>query len=441
MEQQDMLRADEETQSALRPQIDRNLANIIADPVAHADGRLLQALAQLRREQPLGIASADGFNPFWVVTRQADLRAMATRPDDFLNGGPDPTLISRAASEQMQQLLEGRDFPVRGIIYMDRPDHPLYRAVASEFFHARNLDTLAGQVRATAAGFVDHMLGFDGACDFARDVAFLYPLRVIMQIIGVPREDEPLMLRLSKEFIGASDEDLARDGAARDGAELGQALVDLTRDFSAYFDRMMEDRRAHPRNDLVSVIANATIDGVRMPDLEARSYCFIAATAGHDTTASVTAGGMLALCRNPGLLDQIRDDPEQIKAFVEEATRLYTPVKVTMRRAAADIEFAGRQFLKGDWIAMAWASGNRDEAVFEDPDSFRMDRRPNKLISYGNGPHVCLGQHLARLEMRTFFEELTRKVETVELAGEPKGMASFFVSGLKSLPIRFTPRR
>ena len=100
-----------------------------------------------------------------------------------------------------------------------------------------------------------------------------------------------------------------------------------------------------------------------------------------------------------------------------------------------------RQFQKGEWIAMAWASGNRDDEVFEDPDVFRMDRRPNKLISYGNGPHVCLGQHLARLEMRLFFEELARNVESVELAGEPKYMASFLVSGLKSLPIRFNRRR
>lgn len=428
-------------QSSARPGISKEQANLIANPAAHADGRLLQVFADLRRNQPLGIASPDGFDPFWVVTRQADLRAIALRGDDFLSGARDPVLTPRASSEQMRKMLDGRDFPLRSIVYMDRPDHPIYRAVASDFFHARNLDQLAEDIRGTAAGFVERMLAFDGACDFSQDVAFLYPLHVIMKIMGVPIEDESLMLRLSKEFAGASDGDLARSGRANNGSDLGQALVELTNDFNQYFDGMMEDRRASPKGDLVSVIANAKINGERMPELEARSYCMVAATAGHDTTAAVTAGGMLALCENPRLLDQIRDNPEQIKTFVEEAARLHTPVKLTMRSAAQDIELANRQFEKGDWIAMAWSSGNRDEAVFEDPDAFRMDRRPNKLISYGNGPHVCLGQHLARLEMRIFFEELARHVESVELAGEPKYMASFLVSGLKSLPIRFNRRR
>ena len=122
---------------------------------------------------------------------------------------------------------------------------------------------------------------------------------------------------------------------------------------------------------------------------------------------------------------------------VEEAARLHSPSKITMRTCVQDIDLCDRQFRAGDWIAMAWASGNRDENLFPDPDVFRIDRKPNKLISFGNGPHVCIGQHLARLEMRLLFEEIARRLDGAELAGEPKCMASLMVSGLKNLPVRY----
>lgn len=420
--------------------IPRHEANIIVDPEAHADGRLLDTLAKLRRDQPIAFAEADDVDPFWIITRQEHLRWIAMRPDTFTNGGRNQTLVTRSATRQMQEMLAGQSWPVRTIVQMDPPDHQKYRAVAAEFFHARNLDTLTETIRAIARDFVSRLLAYGDYCDFAQQIAFNYPLHVIMRILGVPAEDEPLMLRLTQEFFGVSDTELARGGQSATNAGAGEALVNVTAEFNAYFDRMMAVRRTAPRSDLMSVIATARIDGEPMPELEARSYCFVAATAGHDTTAAVTAGGMLALCENPGLLDEIRGDPEKIRAFVEEATRIHSPAKITMRTAAADAVVGDTAITQGDWIAMAWASGNRDEALFEDPDTFRIDRKPNKLISYGNGPHVCIGQHLARLEMRLFFEELTDRIADVELAGTPRSMASLMVSGLKSLPIRFKPR-
>jgi cytochrome P450 len=150
---------------------------------------------------------------------------------------------------------------------------------------------------------------------------------------------------------------------------------------------------------------------------------------------------MLALCENPGLIDEIRGDPEKIKAFVEEAIRVYPPIKFGIRSAARDVEIDGRQIRAGDMVNLAFCSGNRDEAVFDDPDVFRIDRRPNKHISFGSGPHVCLGQHLARLELRLFFEELTNRIGSVELAGEPKCVANLLMSPHKTMPIRFTPRQ
>lgn len=426
--------------AGLRPEIGGDIAAIIADPWAHADGRVLDALAWLRRNQPLGIAEPDGYDPFWVVSRQADLRAIAMKGDVFHNTLR-VNMIDKAARQQMQELYKDRDFPLRSILHMDPPDHPKYRAIASGFFHARNLDGLAGQIRAIAAEFADKLVDLGGECDFATEIAFTYPLRVIMTVLGVPQADEPMMLRLTQELFGTADEDLAREGNANtSGADVGAALAAVTADFDAYFDDLLADRRRQPRDDLISVIANADIDGKPMPALEARSYCIVAATAGHDTTAGVTAGGFKAICEDGALLPAIRDDSDAIKAFVEEAARLHSPSKITMRTAVHDIELCERQFRAGDWIAMAWASGNRDETLFPDPDVFRIDRKPNKLISYGNGPHVCLGQHLARLEMRLLFEELARRVASAELAGEPKCMASLMVSGLKNLPVRYRLR-
>jgi cytochrome P450 len=420
----------------MRPDVPADIAALLSDPKAHADGRLLDAFAWLRANQPLGIAEPEGYDPFWVVTRQADLRAIAMKGDVFHNERVN--MIDRAALRQMQELLKGRDFPVRSILHMDAPDHPKYRAVASGYFHAKNLDGLTDQIRAIAAEFADRMVEGGEEGDFAQDIAFKFPLRVIMTVLGVPQEDEPLMLRLTQELFGTADDDLAREGNANTtGAEVGDALAAITADFDAYFDDLMAERRKQPRNDLITVIANAEIDGKPMPALEARSYCLVAATAGHDTTAGVTAGGFKALCNDPSLLPAIRDNPEAIKAFVEEAARLHSPSKITMRTAVQDIELCDRQFRAGDWLAMAWASGNRDETLFPDPEVFRMDRKPNKHISFGNGPHVCIGQHLARLEMRLLFEEIAKRIDGAELAGEPKCMASLMVSGLKYLPVRY----
>lgn len=427
-------------QSAARPEISKEQANLIASEAAHADGRLYEVLAELRRDQPLGIARPDGFDPFWVVTRQADLRKITMNGDDFLTS-VNSAFMSIAARQQMQKMVNSDEFPIKIMLYMDAPKHPKYRAVAADAFHARNLDKLSDQIRTIAAQFVDHMLTFDGECDFVKDVSYLYPLHVIMQLMGVPIEDEPLMLRLSKEFAGGADDDLIRPGKTPGAAAVGESIVEVAAEVGTYFSKMMADRRAHPRDDIVSLIANAQIDGKPMPEPEAQGFCFALATAGHDSTSGVTAGGVLALCQNPGLIDEIRGNPDKIKAFVEEAIRFYPPFKFGIRCAARDVEIDGRQIRAGDMINLAFCSGDRDEAIFEDPDVFRIDRKPNKHISFGTGPHVCLGQHLARLEVRLFFEELTSRIESVELAGEPKCVANLLMSPHKSIPIRFIPRK
>ena len=166
-------------------------------------------------------------------------------------------------------------------------------------------------------------------------------------------------------------------------------------------------------------------------------YYIIAATAGHDTTSSTTAGALWALAENPDQLARVKGDPSLMMSFIEESIRWVTPVKHFMRTATADTELAGKPIAKGDWLMLSYPSGNRDEAVFKDPFKFDVGRMPNKHVAFGYGAHVCLGQHLARMEMRILWEELFPRLQSVELDGTPKNMEAAFVCGPKSVPVRF----
>jgi hypothetical protein len=208
-------------------------------------------------------------------------------------------------------------------------------------------------------------------------------------------------------------------------------------DFMTYFNAITEDRRKSPRDDLASVIANGQVNGAPLGHLEAMSYYIIAATAGHDTTSSTTAGALWALAENPDQFRKVKADPALIPGLVEESIRWVTPVKHFMRSATADAELAGQKIAKGDWMMLCYPSGNRDEAQFADPFRFDITRSPNKHVAFGYGAHVCLGQHLGRMEMRILWEELLPRLESVELDGAPRNMVANFVCGPKSVPIRF----
>jgi cytochrome P450 len=211
-------------------------------------------------------------------------------------------------------------------------------------------------------------------------------------------------------------------------------------DFFQYFVALTADRRANPTDDLASVIANATIDGQPLNDFDTASYYVIIATAGHDTTSSSIAGGLEALLRHPDQLARLRDDPSLGPNAVEEMIRWVTPVKEFMRTATEDRAVGGVTIPPGDAVYLAYLSANRDEDVFEDPFRFDVGRPDNKQLAFGYGVHFCLGAHLARLELRIFFEELLARVEDLQLAGEAARSATVFVGGLKHLPVSYRMR-
>jgi cytochrome P450 len=412
-----------------------HVAEVLVDPRAYADPRIHEAYAWLRANAPLGVAEPKGYDPFWVVTRHADILEVGRRNDLFQNGG---RMITLGPNDRGGALDEGAaEPPIRSLVQMDAPEHPKYRMLTQSWFMPPNLKKIEDRIRVIARGAVDKMATRDGACDFVADVALHYPLHIIMEILGVPEEDEARMLKLTQEIFGQTDPEAARDKQIDDPAKRKAAMMAVIGDFYTYFSRISADRRVNPKDDLASVIANSQIDGKPISDMETLGYYIIVATAGHDTTSSSTAGAIWALAENPAQLAMVRADPSLIPGLVEESIRWTTPVKHFMRTATQDVELAGQMIRKGDWLMLCYASGNRDEAVFEDPFVFRADRKPNRHLSFGYGAHLCLGQHLAKMEMRILFEELLPRLKSLELAGQPQMTQAIFVNGPKTLPIAF----
>jgi cytochrome P450 len=420
--------------------IPQHIAQTIIDPKAYAAGVPIdEAFAYLRRQMPLAIAEPEGVDPFWVVTKCKDILEVERNNDLYHNGDRSTVLTNRTSDDRVRAIMGGSPHLVRSLVQMDNPDHGNYRRLGQPYFLPQNIRKLEPRIREIAKSFVQRMADKGDACDFARDVAFLYPLHVIMEILGVPEVDEPFMLRLTQELFGPADPDVNRNRKTAMTEEEGLAAIMATvGDFVTYFNKMTKDRRENPREDIASVIANGQINGQPLGELEAMSYYIIVASAGHDTTSNTTAGALWALAENPAEFKRLKADfVTLLPGFIEESIRWVTPVKHFMRTATADAVLHDTKIAKGDWLLLSYPSGNRDEDVFDDPYTFKIDRTPNKHVAFGYGAHVCLGQHLARMEMRILWEELLPRLESLELSGTPKRTEASFVCGPKSVPIRF----
>jgi len=417
--------------------IPNDIAVTLVTPASYADHTIHDSYKWLRANNPLGRAEVEGYDPFWVVTKHADILEVSRQNALFHNGDRQTTLTNQEGDKKVREMTGGSPHLVRSLVQMDAPDHPKYRALTQSWFLPQNIKGLEDRIRRIAKASVDKMLATGGTCDFVNEIALHYPLHVIMEILGVPEGDEPRMLMLTQELFGASDPELGRAPQEEDPQKALGAIQSVLMDFYQYFAKITADRREHPKDDLASVIANSKIDGQPISEFEALSYYVIVATAGHDTTSSSTAGAMWALAENPDTLAKLKADPSLIPGLIDEAVRWTTPVKHFMRSATADTELRGRKIAKGDWLMLCYASGNRDEEVFENPYTFDPARKPNKHVSFGYGAHLCIGQHLAKMEMRILYEELLPRLKSVKLNGEPKNSQSAFVNGPKKLPIAF----
>ena len=385
----------------------------------------------MRNKYPVTWVEPNQYRPFWAITKHSDIIEIEKQNDIFIND-PRTTLMDIPTEEAIREFTGGSHLLVRTLVHMDNPDHQTYRALTQKWFSPPNLETLKKDIRHIAQEYVEKMVDLGGECDFAKDVAIFYPLRIIMSILGVPKKDETRMLRLTQELFGGGDEDMIRD------VEESSPQSNTITDFFEYFNNLTEERRKNPTNDVASVIANATINNEPLGHLEAMSYYTIIATAGHDTTSSSTAGGILAMIQNPDQFLKLKKNPSLMPSAVEETIRWVTPVKNFFRTATKDYVIKDQKIKKNDSILLCYPSGNRDEDVFDDPFSFKVDRTPNRHLAFGHGAHLCLGKYLAKIEMEIFYEELFKKINKIELNGEPQWVKASFVSGLKSLPIKYT---
>ena len=389
---------------------------------------------RLRAESPVHHCAPPDFDPFWAITRHADICEISKQPDVF-SSARGIAMIRSSEDEAIRQQNQGFG-AMRVIIEMDPPEHRSYRNLASPVFTPRAVKALDEAIDESAREVVDRLAeaatGGEGECDFASDVAAAHPLRILSTMLGVPRESEPDILRLTNQLFASDDPDLRREGDDRKEslAELGMELYQL-------FDKIIQDRRAKPRDDLASLLANAKIDGEPMGMMETLGYFLITFTAGHDTTKNSLVGGMQALLGHPDQFELLKRKPELVDSAVEEVVRWTTPVNHMKRQLKGDYELRGQKLRAGEWVVMFYASANRDEDVFDAPFEFRIDRKPNHHLGFGIGEHFCLGANLARRSQRALLLELTRRMEWAELAGTPELIHSAFVVGLKKLPMRY----
>ncbi|MBL6687242.1 MAG: cytochrome P450 [Pseudomonadales bacterium] len=427
--------------------------HVIAPEWYGAYGHPLKAFEWLRLNDPVRYVRPEGFQPFWAISKHADLIEIEKQPEIFVSE-PRPLLMRQASSPEVRQEImveifnRLQDSPkllqvlatagdgglIRSLVQMDPPDHTQYRALVQPWFKPTNIKALEHRLTAIIDQILDDMRG-DGrerALDFVQDVAVYPPLKLISELLGVPEQDEWRILKLTNELFAGDDPEMKRM------ADDPLSIFDTIKDIYDYFSELTDQKRANPTEDLASYIANGKIAGEYLPYKELVSYYTIIATAGHDTTRNAISGGLHALIENPDqwqLLQDNIDDEEAVKLAVEEMLRWTTPVAQFSRTATQDYTLRGKVIKAGDHLGLMYASANFDEAVFDRPHEFQVLRKPNRHLAFGTGPHQCLGLLLARLEMRLFFKAFIPRVKSLALGGEPERLRASFVHGFKHLPI------
>jgi len=315
---------------------------------------------------------------------------------------------------------------------MDPPEHRSYRKLVSGWFTARAINRLEQRLEDITREIFDELARDGGTyeCDFVTEIAARQPLRMITEMLGIPREQEDFVLRVTNENFGIEDPEFQR-------GQTPEEQLGFLQEAFAYLAEITEDRRRNPRDDLSSVLANATVDGQPVPQFELFSLYFLVMVAGHDTTRNAISGGLATLLDHPAQLEKLRRDPSLVDTAADEIVRWTTPVNHFVRTATVDYALRGKQIKKGDSVALFYASANRDEEIFEDPFVFRIDRDPNPHLGFGVGEHFCLGAHLARLDLRVFWRQFAERLESIELAGPIQRLHASFVGGPKHIPIRY----
>ena len=351
---------------------------------------------------------------FWALLKYEDVRFVSRNPGLFSSTRgitiPDPA--------QPQATQEGN------LIFTDPPRHRQLRRLVSFAFTPNRVAALEPKVREIVRGILD---GTEAGStqEFAEAIAAPLPTRMIAELLGAPAEDWEQFRAWSDAAVGSADPDIELDPIV----SLGQ--------LHQYFSKLIAERRREPRDDLLSVLVGAEVDGERLSDADLLNLSFLLLVAGNETTRNLIALGTLALIGHPDQCRKLVDDPGGIPDAVEEMLRWTSPVTHMARTATRDVEIRGQLIREGETVVMLYGSANRDEEVFgDDAEEFRVARRPNPHLAFGLGEHVCLGAQLARLEACVLFEELLRRFPKLELVGEVARMRATMVPGVKRMPVR-----
>ncbi|OBF36804.1 cytochrome [Mycobacterium sp. ACS1612] len=355
---------------------------------------------------------------YWALTRRADIAYVSQHPELFTSAqgvalDPMPAEIQRFASF---------------FLTMDPPQHTTYRRLISSAFTPRNVRQIEEQIHRNAVSIVDDLVDA-GNIEFVEACSARLPMVTIMEMLGVPKADQPAVAKAAEKLFGLSDDEYSSL------EERAQDTVNEIMLLNTTGQELAKFRRNNPGDDLMTSIVNAEVDGHRLTDEEIGAFLILLASAGNDTTKQATTHAMMALTENPDQRDWLMDDfDNRIGQAVEEFVRYASPVLQFARFVTQDTEINGQPVSAGDKVGLFYCSANRDEAVFDEPHRFNPQRSPNPHLGFGGGgPHFCLGNQLARTELRNLFRELLTRLTTVEF-GEPDLLHSSFVHGVKRVP-------
>ncbi|OBF20827.1 cytochrome [Mycobacterium kubicae] len=351
---------------------------------------------------------------FWALLKYEDVRFVSSNPALFSSTQgitiPDPQLPN--------PVQEG------GLIFTDPPRHRQLRKLINSGFTRRHVAILEPKIREIVRGILADVEP-GSVHEFAEEIAAPLPTRIIAQLLGAPPDDWEQFRAWSDAMTGSADPEIELDTLVAAGQ------------LYEYFHQLISDRRAQARDDMLSILVNAEIDGLRLSDEELVNFAFLLLVAGNETTRNLIALGTLALIEHPDQLRMLVDDLSLIPAAVEEMLRWNSPVVHMARTATADVEIRGQRIRAGEVVVMLYGSANRDEDVFgSDAEEFNITRHPNPHIAFGCGEHSCLGAQLARLEAGLLFDELLRRFPRIELVGEVSRMRATMVPGVKRMPVR-----
>ncbi|MFN8026059.1 MAG: cytochrome P450 [Acidimicrobiia bacterium] len=379
----------------------------------------------LRAENPVSWHDMPGEDGFWALVKHKDVVEVNRDAERFSSERGGTTMYDNRGGTE--------GFDMRGVMMLetDPPRHTRYRLLVNKGFTPRMIGVLEQYLRNRATLIVDNVIE-RGECDFVVDLASELPLQAIAEIMGVPQEDRKLIFEWSNAMVGADDPEFA---ASPDEAMTASAQL------YAYANDLAKQRRVDPRDDIVTKLINAEIEGDQLSELEFDMFMLLLAVAGNETTRNTTAWGMWALMQHPDQYAALRGDMDNLLGpAVEEILRWASPVMYFRRTATCDTEIAGQEIREGDKVLMWHISANRDEDVFDDPFRFDITRDPNDHVAFGGGGHhFCLGANLARAELRFIFEEVLERIPDMRAAAPPDILRSNFIGGIKHLPVTFTP--